>query len=307
MKVLITGGAGFIGSHLAEFLHGRAEVRVLDNLRSGDRGNLKDLDIDWIEASVLDEAALRGAVSGVDAVFHLAAMVSSKESMENPRECVEINVLGTLNVLRAAADAGARKLVFASSAAVYGDDPPVPTVETATPQPKSPYAITKLDGEYYCEMFSREGWLETASLRFFNVFGPRQDPAGPYAAAVPAFIELAMRGEPVTIFGDGEQSRDFVSVKDVVSALAFAAENAQMTGVYNCGYGRQTTINGLVQRILIAAGSRSPVVHLPERLGDVRHSCASAERLHAAGWRPVSSLEEGLRLTLEVFRKRYAG
>ncbi len=307
MKVLITGGAGFIGSHLAELLHGRAEVRVLDNLRGGNRDNLKDLDIRWIEASVLDEAALRDAVSGVDAVFHLAAMISTQESMENPRECVEINALGTLNVLRAAADAGVRKLVFASSAAVYGDDPTVPTGETATPQPKSPYAITKLDGEYYCEMFSREGWLETASLRFFNVFGPGQDPAGPYAAAVPAFMELAIRGEPLTIFGDGEQSRDFVYVKDVASALAFAAENTQMTGVYNCGYGRQTTINGLVHRILASADSRSPVVHLPARLGDVRHSCASAKKLQATGWRPVSSLDEGLRETLEVFRKRYAG
>jgi UDP-glucose 4-epimerase len=307
MKVLITGGAGFIGSHLAALLHGRAEVCILDNLRGGNRCNLKDLDVDMIEASVLDPAALRAAVSGVQAVFHLAAMISTKESMENPRECVEINALGTLNVLRAAADAGARKLVFASSAAVYGDEPPVPTVETATPQPRSPYAITKLDGEYYCEMFAREGWLDTVSLRFFNVFGPRQDPEGPYAAAVPAFMDLAVRGEPLRIFGDGEQSRDFVYVKDVASALVFAAENAQMTGVYNCGYGRQTTINELVRRILAAADSRSPVVYLPDRLGDVRHSCASAAKLHASGWRPAGSLDEGLQETLEVFRKRYAG
>ena len=250
MKVLITGGAGFIGSHLAALLHERSEVRILDNLRGGNRRSLKGLNLDVIEASVLDTAALRAAVSGVDFVFHLAAMISVKESMENPRECVEINTLGTLNVLRAAADAGVRKLVFASSAAVYGDDPPVPTEESATPKPKSPYAITKLDGEYYCEMFAREGWLNTASLRFFNVFGPGQDPAGPYAAAVPAFMHLAVRGEPVTIFGDGEQSRDFIYVKDAVSALVFAAENGQVTGVYNCGYGRQTTINELIRRIL---------------------------------------------------------
>ena len=227
MKVLITGGAGFIGSHLAALLHERSEVRILDNLRGANRRSLNSGNLDVIEASVLDTAAVRAAVSGVDVVFHLAAMISVKESMENPRECVETNTLGILNVLRAAADAGARKLVFASSAAVYGDDPPVPTVETVTPKPKSPYAITKLDGEYYCEMFAREGWLNTASLRFFNVFGPGQDPAGPYAAAVPAFMRHAVRGEPVSIFGDGEQSRDFIYVKDAVSGLVFAAEKAR--------------------------------------------------------------------------------
>ncbi|MET0254067.1 MAG: NAD-dependent epimerase/dehydratase family protein [Terrimicrobiaceae bacterium] len=304
MKVLITGGAGFIGSHLAAFLHGRSEVRILDNLRGGSRRSLEGPNPDMIEASVLEMEALRAAVSGVDIVFHLAAMISAKESMENPRECVEINTLGTLNVLRAAADAGVRKLVFASSAAVYGDDPPVPTVETATPKPKSPYAITKLDGEYYCEMFAREGWLNTASLRFFNVFGPGQDPAGPYAAAVPAFANLAVRGEPLTIFGDGEQSRDFIYVKDAVSGLVFAAENGDVTGVFNCGYGHQTTINELTRRILARVDSRSPIVHLPERAGDVRHSCASTKKLCDFGWQPVSSLDDGLRETLEGFRQR---
>ena len=259
-------------------MDGRAEVRILDNLRGGNRCSLKGLNLDMIEASVLDTDALRAAVSGVDVVFHLAAMISAKESMENPRECVEINTLGTLNVLRAAADAGVRKLVFASSAAVYGDDPAVPTVETATPKPKSPYAISKLDGDY-CEMFAREGWLNTASLRFFNVFGPGQNPAGPYAAAVPAFMRLAVRGEPVTIFGDGEQSRDFIYVKDVVSGLVFAAQKGEVTGVFNCGYGRQTTINELIRRILASVDSRSPVVYLPERSGDVRHSCASTKIL----------------------------
>jgi len=304
MKVLITGGAGFIGSHLAEFLRERAEVRILDSLRIGDRRILKRRGIDVIQASVLDTAALRTAVSGINFVFHLAAMVSVQESMENPQQCVEINVLGTLNVLRAAADAGVRKLVFASSAAVYGDNPPVPTPETATPKPKSPYAITKLDGEYYCEMFEREGWLNTAALRFFNVFGPGQDPASPYAAVVPAFMQRAMRGEPLTIFGDGKQSRDFIYVKDAVSSLAFAAENSQLTGVFNCGYGRQTTINELIQRILTSADSESRLNYLPERPGDVRHSCASTEKLRASGWRPVSSLDQGLRETMEEFRQR---
>lgn len=301
MKVLITGGAGFIGSHLAEFLREHAEVRILDNLRSGDRRILKRHDVDLIQASVLDAAALRAAVSGVDFLFHLAAMVGVQESMEKPHECVEINVLGTLNVLRAAAHAGVRKFVFASSAAVYGDDPSVPTPETATPKPKSPYAITKLDGEYYCEMFEREGWLRTASLRFFNVFGPGQDPASPYAAVVPAFLRRVTRGEPVTIFGDGEQSRDFIYVKDVVSSLVFAAENAQVAGVFNCGYGRETTINELVQQIFASARSESRLEYLPQRAGDVRRSCASTEKLRACGWQPVSSLEQGLRETMKEF------
>jgi UDP-glucose 4-epimerase len=303
MRVLITGGAGFIGSHLAAFLERTNQVRVLDNLRSGNRRRLKSDKIELIEASVLEATALPAALSGVDVVFHLAAAVSAKESMEKPQQYVEVNVLGTLNVLRAAADARVRKLVFASSAAVYGDNPPVPTMETTPPQPKSPYAITKLDGEYYCEMFAREGWLQTASLRFFNVFGPGQDPAGPYAAAVPVFMQRALRGEQLTVFGDGEQTRDFIYVKDVVSALVFAAEKGEVNGVFNCGYGHATTINGLIRRILAAANSRSPVMYLPDRLGDVRHSCASTKKLSDLGWLPVSSLDEGLCETLEGFRE----
>jgi UDP-glucose 4-epimerase len=303
MKVLITGGAGFIGSHLAEYLRPRAEVRILDDLRTGDRRRLRQDDINFVPASVLDIGALREAVSGVDFVFHLAAMAGVQESMEHPQACVETNVLGTLNVLQAAANAGVRKLVFASSAAIYGDDPPVPTPETAVPKPKSPYAITKLDGEYYCEIFEREGWLKTAALRFFNVFGPGQDPNSPYAAAVPAFLRRAMRGERLAIFGDGEQSRDFIYVKDAVSALAFAAEKSHLTGAINCGYGGATTINELVRRIFTLTHSESQPDHFPERSGDVRHSCAATEKLRAAGWRPVSSFEHGLRETIDGFRQ----
>jgi UDP-glucose 4-epimerase len=302
MRVLITGGAGFIGSHLTQYWRERAEVRILDvrDCQPSERG-----DIDFVRASILDPVALRGAVSGVDFVFHLAAMVGVQESMENPQRCVETNVVGTLNVLQAAAEAGVRKFVFASSAAIYGDDPPVPTPETAVPKPKSPYAITKLDGEYYCEMFTREGRLETAAIRFFNVFGPGQDPLSPYAAAVPAFLRRALRGEPLDVFGDGEQTRDFIHVKDAVSALAFAAENTGLTGAFNCGYGRSTTINELVRQILALTQAESQPNHFPARAGDVRHSCASAEKLCAAGWRPVSSLEQGLRETMEWMRQQF--
>ncbi len=305
MTILITGGAGFIGSHIVEHHQGRArEIRVLDNLRTGHRRNLAGLECTFLEGSVTDRALVRRAVAGVDFVYHLAALVSVPESMDKPGECVDINVHGLLNVLEEAAAAGVRKLVFASSAAVYGDNPSVPKLETMVPEPKSPYAITKLDGEYYLDMFRREGRLETAALRFFNVFGPRQDPQGAYAAAVPIFIEKALRGEPLTVFGDGGQTRDFIYVKDIVGALAFAAETPGVAGTFNAGYGRQMTINDLAGEIIRAAGSASRIEHGPVRAGDVRHSRASADKLLAAGWTPQSTLEQGLARTLEWFRAR---
>jgi UDP-glucose 4-epimerase len=305
MRVLITGGAGFIGSHLALALQKRVAVRIVDNLRTGQRRRLEGRNVDFVQASVLDTAALRSAMSGADVVFHLAAMVGLQESMDNPRDCIETNVIGTFNVLEAAADAGVRKLVFASSAAIYGDEPRVPTSETASPNPKSLYALTKLDGEYLCEMFLREERLKTATLRFFNVFGPGQDPTNPYAAAVPTFLRRAMCGEEVTIFGDGEQTRDFVYVEDIVSSLLFVAENSNLTGAYNCGYGYQTTINEIARRILQLTQSESRLIHLPARSGDVRHSCASTEKLRASGWRPVSGLEEGLRKMVEAYQQEF--
>jgi UDP-glucose 4-epimerase len=305
MKILITGGAGFIGSHIVELYQGKAdEIRVLDNLRTGYRHNLDGLEHTFIEGSITDRELVRKAVQGVDFIFHLAALVSVPESMEKPGECVDINVQGLLNVLEEASAAGVRKLVFASSAAVYGDNPTVPKIESMLPEPKSPYAITKLDGEYYLGMFQREGRLETAAIRFFNVFGPRQDPQGAYAAAVPIFIEKAVRNEDITVFGDGAQTRDFIYVKDIAGALSFAVETPGVSGVFNAGYGGQITINDLAERIISAASSSSVVLHGPERAGDVKHSRASADKLRAAGWDPRHSLEEGLRTTLEFFANR---
>jgi UDP-glucose 4-epimerase len=302
MKILITGGSGFIGSHLCEhFQNIASEIRVLDNLRTGYLKNLDGLNHTFIEGSVTDRALVREAVDGVDYVFHMAALVSVPESMVKPGEAVDINVHGLLNTLEAASAAGVKKLVFASSAAIYGDNPTVPKLEVMVPEPKSPYAITKLDGEYYLEMFRREGRLATTSIRFFNVFGPRQDPKGAYAAAVPIFIEKAIRGEDITIFGDGGQTRDFIFVKDIVGALVFAAMN-DIHGTFNAGYGGQITINELAGNIIRAAGSNSRILHLAERPGDVRHSRASSERLRAAGWSPLFTLEQGLAITLESFR-----
>lgn len=302
MKVLITGGAGFIGSHLAAALQGRATVRVLDNLRSGHRRNLAGLSVEWMEGSILDRAAVARAVAGVDYVFHLAALVSVPESVARPHDCVEINVTGLLHVLEASAAAGVRKLCFSSSAAVYGNNPVVPKREDMVPEPRSPYAVTKLDGEYYCHQYTESGRLETAALRFFNVFGPRQDPAGAYAAAIPLFMERALAGRPLLIFGDGGQTRDFVYVEDVVGALLFAATTPGLTGVYNVGYGGQITVLEVAQRILALAGSASPIQYLAERTGDVRHSRADVAKLQQAGFRPRGTLEQGLAATLASLR-----
>ncbi len=305
MKILITGGSGFIGSHIVEHYQDLAEeIRVLDNLRTGSRKNLDGLQHVFIEASVTDREAVAKAVEGVDYVFHLAALVSVPESMTKPGECVDINVHGLLNVLEASAAAGVKKLVFASSAAIYGDNPTVPKLESMLPEPKSPYAVTKLDGEYYLDLFNRERGLETAAIRFFNVFGPRQDPEGAYAAAVPIFIEKALKGEDITVHGDGEQTRDFIYVKDIVGALSFAVETPGVTGVFNAGYGGQMTINDLANKIIASAGSASKVLHGPERAGDVKHSRSSADKLRNAGWQPGHSLDAALATTLEFFRGR---
>ena len=302
MNVLITGGAGFIGSHLAEELQRTASVRVLDDLSTGYRRNTEGLDVTFLEGSILDREAVRAAVEGVDYVFHLAAMVSVPLSMEQPRRCVEINTAGLLNVLEAAAEAGVRKLCFSSSAAVYGDSPVVPKREDMLPEPQSPYAITKLSGEHYCRMVHQEGLLRTASLRYFNVFGPRQDPGSQYAAAVPIFISRALRGEPITIFGDGGQTRDFIFVKDIAAANLHLALAQDCSGVYNVAYGGRLTINDLAARIVDLTGSASEIVHADERPGDVRHSSAAIDRLLGTGFHPRSDFSSGLALTIEYFR-----
>ena len=297
-KILITGGAGFIGSHIVEHYQGRAEIVVLDNLRSGFRANLKGLDHHFIEGSITDRSAIIEAMRGVDCVFHLAAMISVPESMLSPRECVEVNVQGLLNVLEAANEAGVKRIVLASSAAIYGNNPTVPKTEEMMPEPRSPYAVTKLDGEYYLEMYRREYDLDTASLRFFNVFGPRQDPASPYAAAVPIFIKRAIDGEPITIFGDGEQTRDFIYVKDIVLALAHVAERPNLNGVFNVGYAGSITVNDLARMIIKLTESSSEIKYLAERIGDVKHSRAAISKLRATGFQASSSLRDGVKETL---------
>ena len=256
--------------------------------------------MEFIEGDVRDRAAVARAVEGCDHVFHLAAMVSVPESMFKIEECVDINVNGLLVVLEESAKAGVEKLCFSSSAAIYGDNPVVPKVETMLPEPKSPYAITKLDGEFYCNLFTQNGKLKTACLRYFNVFGPRQDPKSAYAAAVPIFTAKAVAGEDITVFGDGEQTRDFIYVKDIVEANVFMAEH-DFTGVYNIAYGGSITINDLVARIVKVTNSRSRIVHLDERPGDVKHSMAAVDRLRSTGFRPKHSFDAGMEETIRFF------
>ena len=306
MRILITGGAGFIGRHIAEHFQDRAEVRVLDNLRSGFKSNLAGLDCQLIVGSILDRDLVREAMKGVDFVFHLAAMVSVQESVQKPNECAEINAWGTAIVLEEAARARVKKLIFSSSAAIYGDNLTVPKIESMPAEPKSPYATGKYEAERRCRSFTDEGRLPTVSLRYFNVFGPYPDRRSEYTAAVPAFIEKAIRNEPITIFGDGRQTRDFIYVKDVVAANAFFALKSQATGTFNVACGRKITITDLALTIRGFAKSSSTIEYCPARRGDVKHSVAGADKTRRAGFRPVCELAEGLRATIEFFKKDLA-
>jgi len=299
LRILITGGAGFIGSHLARaWAEGGADVTVLDNLRTGRLENLQGVDCRFVEASVEDRDAVAAAARGVDYIHHLAALVSVPESMQKPVETERINVEGTINVLEAARKANARKVVFSSTSAVYGfADRPIHR-ETDLPEPASPYAISKLAGEHYMALYRAAFGVPTAVLRYFNVYGPRQDPKSAYAAAVAIFADKARAGEPLRIFDDGEQTRDFVFVGDVVRANILAAEKGD--GVCNVASGRRITVNELAKTIVALAGSDSRIEHAPPRPGDVRHSRGDVARLHAMGWQAQMPLEEGLRLTIGV-------
>ena len=300
MNVLVTGGAGFIGSHLVEDLQGKARIRILDNFRTGNLSNLEGLSYELIKGDIRDRDCVRKAVRGVDFIFHMAAMISVVESMENPIAYTEVNTIGTLNLLEEAAAACVKKLCLCSSAAVYGDNPQSPKTESMKPEPLSPYAISKLDGEMYCDMFAREGRLKTACLRYFNVFGPRQDPASQYAAAIPIFVSRAVRNDRICIYGDGEQTRDFVYVKDVVAANIYLAQN-DFCGVYNVAYGRKTSINDLVSKISGMTSSGSEIKHEPARPGEIRHSLASIEKLLSTGFTPSHDFDEGLKKTVDFF------
>jgi nucleoside-diphosphate-sugar epimerase len=304
MRVLVTGGAGFIGSHLVRRLLVEGhEVRVLDNLYTGRRENLDDVgrQIELIDGDIRELERTRRASEGCEAVFHQAAVPSVPRSIADPITTHEANATGTVNVLIAARDAGARRVVFASSSSIYGSAEELPKRESTGPQPISPYAISKLAGENYCHSFFELFGLETVALRYFNVFGPRQDPDSQYAAVVPKFILAFKAGQSPTIFGDGEQSRDFTYVGNVVEANLAALAKPDVGGrVYNIACGQRTTLNELAALIREQTGAVVDAVHGPPRAGEVRHSHADISLASRdLGYEPRISLAEGLRLTID--------
>ena len=303
-RVLVTGGAGFIGSNVVRGLIERGDsVRVLDNFSTGNRANLEGLDVEIVEGELRSYERVHNAVRGTEVVYHLGALGSVPRSVQDPLTSSAVNVEGTLNVLLAARDAGVRRVVFASSSSVYGNGGTLPRLETQHTDPLSPYGVAKLAAERYCVSFSRVYPLETVALRYFNVFGPRQNPHSQYAAVVPRFISAIAAGEPVPIYGDGEQSRDFTYVGNVVAANLLAAGADGVNGeILNVASGRSETVNDLAEvlgRILERPVEKE---FLPERTGDVRHSWAdvsAARRL--LGYEPEVGFEEGLRLTADAF------
>ena len=303
-KVLVTGGAGFIGSHLVHGLLDRGDrVRVLDNLSTGSKANLAGLDIDFIEGDIRDTAVVQEVINDVDFIFHLAAFISVAGSMEDPLACYDANLNGSLNVLMQADKAGVRRVVLASSAAVYGESEST-VDENHPPTPLSPYAASKLAMEQAAKLFSQSFNLETVCLRFFNAYGPRQSPDSPYAAAIPKFIQVMSAGEPVTIHGDGRQTRDFVYVGDIVNAMLLAADGESIDGrVFNIAGGNSVSINKLVETLQRFFPETPDPVFGPPRQGDLLFSEADislAER--ALGYRPRIDLQAGLGITVEWFR-----
>jgi nucleoside-diphosphate-sugar epimerase len=302
-RVLVTGGGGFIGSNLVRGLLERGErVRVLDNFSTGNRGNLVGLDdVEIVEGDLRSYERVHAATRGVELAFHLGALPSVPRSVQDPLTTSAVNVEGTLNVLLAARDEDVRRVVFASSSSVYGNSGELPRVETASPDPISPYGVAKLAGERYCVSFSRVYPLETIALRYFNVFGPNQDPRSQYAAVVPRFITEAAAGRAVPIYGDGSQSRDFTYVENVIEATILAADAPDGSGaILNVATGRSVTVNELAEAVGAVLGRAVETEYLESRPGDVSHSWAdvtAAERV--LGWRPRVTLEEGLRLTAD--------
>ena len=299
MKALVTGGAGFIGSHIVERLLGEGhEVRVIDNLRSGHRENLGGFagDIEFVEADIRDNDAMEHASKDCEIIFHQAAIVSVPYSLQHPQETHDVNIQGTLNVLKAAQERGVRRVVFASSAAVYGEDPRLPKTEEMLPEPLVPYAIEKITGEYYLSVFNQHFGVETVALRYFNVFGPRQDPRSPYSGVISIFVDRALSGGALTVFGDGEQYRDFVFVENVVDMNMLAATKENASGrVYNVGCGHGTSLNMLIEILQRNTGKKIEREYEAARAGDIRESLADISRaVEELGYEVKVEVEEGL-------------
>ena len=302
MTSLVTGGAGFIGSNLVRALLERGDdVRVLDNFSTGSRGNLAGLEVEVVEGELRSYERVHAAVRGTDVVYHQGALPSVPRSVQDPLTTSAVNVEGTLNVLLAARDEGVRRVVFASSSSVYGNQEVLPLVETANPDPIAPYGVAKLAAERYCVSFIRVYPLEAVALRYFNVFGPGQDPGSQYAAVVPRFITEAAAGRPVPVYGDGEQKRDFTFVANVVEACLLAAGAEGAGGaVLNIATGRSVSVNELADVVGVVLGRKVEREYLPARAGDIRSSWADVSAARSVlGWEPRVGLEDGLRATAE--------
>jgi len=307
-KFLVTGGGGFIGSHLTDELVQRgASVRVLDSFATGRRENLAHLAgrIELIEGDIRDRETLQRVCEGVDTVFHQAAIPSVPRSITEPELNHDVNINGTLNVLLAARDARVRRLVYAASSSAYGEIGTSAKVEDQPPNPLSPYAIAKLTGEYYCQVFAKEYGLETVSLRYFNVFGPRQDPSSPYSGVISKFVTALLSGQPPTIYGDGEQSRDFTFIENVVDANLRAAHSALAVGaVINVGIGQRVTLNQILAELQKIVGTALDPIMAAPRAGDVRHSLADLTRARKLlGYHPLVDLTLGLRRTVAWYQE----
>jgi len=304
-KYVITGGAGFIGSHIAEYLSKEGhQVTILDSLRTGFEHNLNGLNVDFVKGDIRDENLVNELVSGASGIFHLAALVSVPESLLKIKECIEINTIGTINILEAAKNNTDCKVVLSTSAANYGNNPVLPKVETMFPEPMTPYAITKLDGEYYLKMYLDQYQVPTASLRYFNVFGPRQNPESAYAAAVPIFINKALQNEPITVYGDGLQTRDFIYVKDVVKANILASQKGNET--YNVALGHSTSVLELAEKIIKITNSKSQIKFLEVRPGDIKHSKANPSKFNQLGFKPEYTIDKALEETILFYHQELA-
>jgi len=305
MKYLVTGGAGFIGSHITHaLLKQNAGVRILDNFSSGNRENLKRLDVEIIEGDLRDASCVTEAVRGVNIIFHEAAFVSVPESMEKPQECFDVNVTGTSVLLEAARKAGVRRVVVASSAAVYGDSTAMPLVEDTPLKQLSPYATSKRINEMYAELFTNHFELEVVALRYFNVYGPRQRPDSMYAAAVPIFIRRMLDGKPITIYGDGGQTRDLVNVRDVVQANLLASRHPSAPGqIFNVCTGVETRLLDLLDILYKIFPNAPKHVHAEPRAGDIYRSIGSPSKaMNVLEFRPQVTLAEGIKEAVEEMR-----
>jgi UDP-glucose 4-epimerase len=301
-NLVVTGGLGFIGSNLVESLIENNEVTIIDDLTSGKLENIehiKNENLKLIKGSITD-LDLRNIFRDADYVFHEAALISVPESVLNPLSYNEVNVTGTLKVLMAAKDTDVQKVVFASSAAVYGDNTSLPIDEKAPIQPLSPYAVNKATGEMYCNVFTQNYGLPTVSLRYFNIFGPRQDPNSAYAAVIPNFINNILKGEKPVIYGDGEQSRDFISVKQVVKANILACQSSK-NGIFNIALGKSTTINQLLDMVKEIMDVDIEPEYMEPRAGDVKHSLADVSRAKLFGFNPSKDFKDDLIETVEWF------